>query len=92
MRVAVGQRMSPPKKSLVRRLAIANAPIATAMAPPMTKASDGSQVPAISRKPTTLAGFVIPEISKPNPKRAPTTNSLSRCFMRHLQDDATRIR
>ena len=38
----------------------------------MTKASDGSHAPARSRKPSTLAGSVMPERQRPSPNRSPT--------------------
>jgi hypothetical protein len=40
-------------------------------APPMTKASDGSQLPARSKKLMTLAGFDMPEMTMPRPKISP---------------------
>src|SRR3712207_3783143 len=52
----------------------------TSNAPPMTNASVGSHPPATSRKPITLAGFVIPETASPRPKRAPE-NRATRIFM-----------
>ena len=39
---------------------------AVAMAPTITSASEGSQAPARSRKPMTLAGLVMPERSSPS--------------------------
>ena len=46
---------------------------ATKSAPPMTNASVGSQSPATSRKPRTLAGFTIPEITSPRTERRATS-------------------
>ena len=46
----------------------------TAMAPAMTKASEGSQGPARSRKPSTLAGLAMPETMRPSPKTRPASN------------------
>src|SRR6056297_477142 len=37
----------------------------------MTKARVGSQSPAKSRNPSTLAGFIMPEIARPAPNSAP---------------------
>ena len=50
------------------RRASANAGALAASAPPITKASVASQSPATSRKPSTLAGFVMPETASPTPK------------------------
>src|SRR5690606_18185831 len=79
--VARGRCIAPPRKLCVRFLAMAKANRPTAMAPPMTKASDGSQVPKRSRKPSTLAGSVMPERIRPRPKMRPTMNSRMRCCM-----------
>ena len=48
-----------------------NAGILTTIAPPITKISDGSQFPKTFKKPMIFAGFVIPAITSPMPKRMP---------------------
>ena len=49
------------------------------MAPPITKARLGSQVPARSRKFSTLAGLAIPEITSPSPKTRPDRRPQTPC-------------
>src|SRR5690606_3431584 len=44
----------------------------TRTAPPMTKAREGSQVPARSRKFNTFAGSDMPETTRPTPNRRPS--------------------
>ncbi len=46
-----------------------------AMAPTMTKASDGSHRPARSRNPSTFTGLIIPDTSSPIPKTRPATKA-----------------
>src|SRR6476469_7518087 len=76
VRVA-GSSIGVPRRVVFRRPAMTNpmAPIATA--PAMTKASDGSQRPARSRNPITLAGLTIPDTSRPIPKTRPATKAKS---------------
>src|SRR5690606_27164374 len=50
------------------------------MAPPITKASDGSQLPNRSRKPCTLPGSVMPERMRPRPNSRPTMKAESFCM------------
>ena len=78
----VGMRIAPPKKFTVRLFAKRNATIATKIAPPITKAKEGSQVPVMSRKPMTLAGFVMPAKMSPMPNINPTMkdDKVSKCF------------
>ena len=78
----VGKRIAPPKKLVVRFFAKRNATMATKIAPPITKARDGSHVPVMSRKPITFAGLVIPAKMSPMPKIKPTKkeDKVSICF------------
>ena len=77
----VGSRIAPPKKFIVRLRAKRKATSPTKMAPAITKASEGSHRPEISRKPITLEGSVIPAKIKPMPKIRPTINddAVSKC-------------
>ena len=74
MRRVFGKFIAAPRKETVRLRAMANATAATEMAPAMTKASEGSQAPARSRNPKTLAGSAIPETMRPSPKITPATH------------------
>src|SRR5271165_3649630 len=56
-------------------------------APNMTMARLGSQSPAISRKPRTLAGSIMCETGSPRPKRTPATSALMRRGMPSASDD-----
>ena len=47
----------------------------TAMPPTITSARDGSQAPARSRKPSTLAGLLMPATMRPTPKMSPATSA-----------------
>lgn len=78
MAVDLGRCNAPPKKLVVRFFANAKAKTPTQMAPPMTKASEGSHDPARSRKPMILLGSVIPERIRPMLKIKPTANSVRR--------------
>ncbi len=49
----------------------------TSIAPPMTKASVGSQSPNKSRKPRTRAGFIMPDSARPKPKIAPDSKAIN---------------
>ena len=50
----------------------------SANAPPITNTSDGSNaLDVTARKPATLAGFVIPEMTRPRPKKRPAKCSLT---------------
>src|SRR5436305_1364152 len=46
------------------------------MAPTITKASEGSQRPARSRKPSTLAGLAMPETIRPMPNSRPASSAV----------------
>src|SRR5690606_11821576 len=63
----------------------------TATAPPITSAREGSQAPARSRNPSTLAGLAMPEVSSPRPNSSPTANADTRyLFMsasQYMADD-----
>ena len=50
----------------------------------MTKASEGSQRPATSRKPITLPGSVMPETMSPMPNTRPAAKADERVHMRCL--------
>lgn len=52
-----------------------NVGIVTSSAPPITRIRVGSQLPAKSRKPTTFAGFAIPEMARPRPKIVPESKA-----------------
>src|SRR6476659_6370353 len=54
---------------------------ATVKPPPITKARLGSQLPAMSKKLNTLAGFAIPEIAIPRPNTPPIRNAETSLFM-----------
>src|SRR6266446_2318166 len=71
MRRGVGRSTGAPSSVCVRFFMWAKAPAPTATAPAMTSASEGSQAPARSRKPSTFAGFTIPETRRPRPKTKP---------------------
>src|SRR6267154_687946 len=68
---APGRSTGAPSSVRVRFFMSAKAAAATATAPAMTSASEGSQAPARSRKPSTFAGFAIPETRSPSPKTKP---------------------
>ena len=72
------QRVAEQRSAAARASAKAGAP--TAIAPPMTNTSDGSQRPAMSRKPSTLAGSAMPETIKPMPKTRPAAKASSACM------------
>ena len=80
--LAVGKCNAPPKKVTSLFLANAKENIPTTLAPPMTKAKEGSQGPKRSKNPSTLLGSVMPERIKPTPNKRPTKNSLIRCCIK----------
>src|SRR6185295_9916737 len=49
--------------------------VAATTAPPSTNSRLGSQSPAMSRKPRTFAGFIMPEMVSPNPKSSPAARA-----------------
>src|SRR5687768_5347402 len=57
----------------------------------MTKARLGSQLPARSKKFSTLAGLIMPETVMPRPKRMPIRKAETRLFIAlasdHVADD-----
>ena len=61
---------------------------ATAIAPAMTKASEGSQAPPRSRNASTLLALVMPERQRPIPNRRPTRKGDARLMMRPLENVA----
>src|ERR1700761_1041878 len=63
-----------PGSVAVRLPAMEKATMPTEIAPPMTKASEGSQRPARSRKPNTLLCSIIPDRQRPVPKINPARN------------------
>src|SRR5690554_3547964 len=69
--VLVGSFMLKPRNDNVRLRAMVKAISPTTTAPPMTKAREGSQAPAISRNPRTFSGLAIPETIRPRPKIRP---------------------
>src|SRR6056297_890147 len=79
--VRFGRRNSVSKKGRERlRVSQAKPGAVTAMAPPMTKARLGSQVPNRSRKFSTLAGLDMPGTIRPKPKIRPE-RSAKTCFI-----------
>ena len=56
--------------------------VVTIKAPPMTKASVGSQSQKMSRKAVTLRGSVMPEIANSAPNKAPPRNISKLLFIR----------
>src|ERR1700681_4521821 len=69
--VLVGQKLCRANTGRGRRLASMKPGAAMASAAIITTARLGSQAPKISRKPRTLAGCTIPEISRPAPNTSP---------------------
>jgi hypothetical protein len=76
-KAAVGNFISKPNKVVLRDFAQKNAKNPTAMAPNITSISEGSQSPAKLRKPTTLAGFAMPEIISPIPNIRPARKEIN---------------
>src|SRR5215207_6996210 len=75
----VGRSKSSARTGCRRLKMKRNAGMATNSAPAKANARVGSQSPAKSRKPMTLAGFTIPEMASPNPKSVPA-NKLTSIF------------
>src|SRR5271166_901322 len=77
--VLLGHALAAASTGFSRRRATANPGAATASAPIITKASVGSQVPegmpSTSRKPSTLVGWVMPEMVRPKPKIRPQASA-----------------
>ena len=71
IRVEVGSWTGLPNRDVSLFFASENPISPTAMAPIMTKASDGSQFPVMSRKFWTFAGLAMPERISPRPKISP---------------------
>src|SRR5271157_3340229 len=86
--LAVGQWKGSPERLAARRAAMRKATNAMAIAPPMTKASEGSQAPPRSRNASTLLGLVMPERHRPIPNRRPTKKGETRFMMRPSEDVA----
>src|ERR1700722_123559 len=59
------------------------------IAPPMTKANEGSQRPARSRNPSTLLCWIIPDRQRPVPKINPARNENTGIMSLSLTDDMT---
>src|ERR1700733_2843346 len=59
------------------------------IAPPMTKANEGSQRPARSRNPSTLLCWIIPDRQRPVPKINPARNENAGIMSPSLTDDVT---
>ena len=72
---AMGKCIVRPSKLKSRLPAIAKATVPTAIAPPITRASEGSHVPAKSKKPSTFEGFAMPAKIKPSPNNKPDNNA-----------------
>src|SRR5690554_3126778 len=75
-----GRRMGSPNNEVGRPPAILKATKPTAMAPPITSASDGSQPPKRSKKESTFAGLDKPLRIKPKPNNRPTSSALTDCL------------
>src|SRR5690606_11507405 len=69
--VRSGRANLSPNTGFVMRAWMRQAAAMTRTAPPMTKASVGSQLPNRSRKPRTRCGSVMPDTVRPIPKRNP---------------------
>src|SRR5690606_37368537 len=67
----LGSWMGWPSSEWLRRLARVKAITPMAIAPAITRPNDGSQDPAISRKPSTFAGLAIPATRRPMPNTRP---------------------
>jgi hypothetical protein len=67
----VGQKLRAVSRGRERPLASMKPGVETASAATITTARLGSQAPKISRKPKTLVGWTIPEISRPAPNINP---------------------
>src|SRR5688572_770890 len=73
---AVGRDIGTPSRLSLRRPARANPIAPTPIAPAITNARDGSQRPKMSRKPSTFAGFAMPETMRPMPKMRPARSDV----------------
>ena len=73
--VLIGKRNCAASNGFDRRKITGKIGIVTASAPAITSKRVGSQRPATSRKPITLAGLIISETAKPKAKIIPTTNA-----------------
>ncbi len=71
MSVLVGHELCAASSGRSRRFASAKPAPATTSAAAITTARLGSQAPKMSRKASTFAGCIIPEISRPQPKTNP---------------------
>lgn len=87
----LGNCIGQPVSDCWRRRARVKGISAAAMPPPMTKASDGSQLPARSRKASTLAGLAMPASSRPRPNSRPARKAVRR-FMLRLRSGGGRRR
>src|SRR4051794_16849192 len=56
------------------------------MAPTITRPRLASHAPATSRKPSTLAGCVMPDSTRPSPNTSPESNALS-CLCMSARSD-----
>ena len=82
----VGRFIAPPHTEWVRRFTDRKAKKPTLMAPPITKAREGSQMRVISRKPITFAGFAMPLSINPTPNIAPANREKNRFIYVPLSD------
>jgi hypothetical protein len=71
----LGHRFSAAKSGCPRRRANAKPAAETASAAAITTARLGSQLPKMSRKASTFAGCIMPEINRPQPKTNPQINA-----------------
>src|ERR1700677_425605 len=78
-----------PGTAAVRLPAMEKTTRPTAIAPPMTKASEGSQLPARSRNPSTLLCWIMPDRQRPVPKINPARNENAGIMSSSLTDDVT---
>src|SRR6056297_385062 len=83
-----GGGSAKPVSDIVRLRRTSQAIAIGIMAPPMTNASVGSQLPKTSSQPCTLAVSVIPEISRPAPKKPPAMKAMR---SRAMSDDPQKM-
>ena len=73
----IGMSKRCPRNDTLRRLMMAKEIRPTVIAPPITKANDGSQLPVRSRNPSTLPGLAMPETISPIPKSRPANKEIN---------------
>src|SRR5450830_122763 len=81
MRVSVGRRRGAPVSDCFLVPIKRNTGNSIRIAPAMTNASEGFQLPARSRKPVTFAGSVMPDTISPIPKINPAMSAVTICIL-----------